>query len=63
MGSKGTATFGKFNKVKHISCRRCGRHSYNVTKRYCSACGYGRSSKVRKYAWQWKFVEGTERRK
>ncbi|RLF95010.1 50S ribosomal protein L37e [Thermococci archaeon] len=49
--SKGTSSFGKRNKKTHIICRRCGKHSYNVTKGYCASCGYGRSSKMRNYAW------------
>mgnify|MGYP000097142520 CR=1 FL=1 len=63
MGSKGTAVFGKSNKIVHIACRRCGRHSYNVSKGYCSACGFGRSRKIRKYAWQWKDVNRKKRLK
>lgn len=43
---------GKMGKGKtHIRCRRCGRHSYNTSKHYCAACGFGRSSKIRKYSW------------
>ncbi|MCK4310627.1 MAG: 50S ribosomal protein L37e [Methanomicrobia archaeon] len=49
--SKGTASFGKRNKKTHIICRRCGKRSYKVTKGYCASCGYGRSSKMRNYAW------------
>lgn len=50
---KGTTSFGKMSKGKtHIRCPRCGRHSYNVAKGYCAACGYGRSKRMRKYKWQ-----------
>ncbi len=49
---KGTPAFGKKIGTKHIRCRRCGRRSYHVSKGYCAACGYGRSAKIRKYAWQ-----------
>ncbi|MEM3551370.1 MAG: 50S ribosomal protein L37e [Candidatus Bathyarchaeia archaeon] len=50
---KGTPSFGKrAGKTLHIRCRRCGRKSYNVSKKRCSACGYGATSKVRKYSWQ-----------
>jgi len=49
---KGTTSFGKRNKTKHIRCRRCGRNAYNVRKRYCAACGFGRSKRLRKYSWQ-----------
>ncbi|MCL4340105.1 MAG: 50S ribosomal protein L37e [Nitrososphaerota archaeon] len=41
----------KKRKQVHILCRRCGRKSYNVIKKRCSHCGFGRSSKLRKYAW------------
>jgi len=43
---------GKRAGVKHIRCRRCGHISYRVDKKYCSYCGYGKSSKWRKYSWQ-----------
>jgi len=50
--SKGTPARGKHNKGKvHIICRRCGHHSFHATKKECSYCGYGKSSKVRKYNW------------
>ncbi|MCD6487694.1 MAG: 50S ribosomal protein L37e [Desulfurococcales archaeon] len=50
---KGTTSFGKMSKGKtHIRCPRCGRHSYNVAKGYCTACGYGRSKRMRRYKWQ-----------
>lgn len=39
------------NKVTHIKCRRCGRVAFNVSKGYCAACGYGRSSRIRRYRW------------
>jgi large subunit ribosomal protein L37e len=51
--TKGTPSMGKrVGRVKHIRCRRCGRTSYNLQKGYCAACGYGKSSKIRSYAWQ-----------
>lgn len=49
---KGTPSMGKKQHVLHIRCRRCGRTSYRVDKKYCSACGYGKTSKIKKYAWQ-----------
>jgi len=49
---KGTPSMGKKRYITHIRCRRCGRHSYRVDKKYCSACHYGKTSKLRKYAWQ-----------
>ncbi|ALV62149.1 LSU ribosomal protein L37e [Thermococcus sp. 2319x1] len=55
MGS-GTAPHGKRNRTPtHIKCRRCGRKSFNVRKGYCAACGFGRSSRMRKYSWSHKW--------
>jgi len=54
--TKGTPSFGKRNKKTHIACRRCGRHSYHIRDSVCSACGFGKSSKLRQFAWQWKTV-------
>jgi len=44
---------GKKNKVIHIRCRRCGRHSYHIRKEKCSVCGYPRA-KFRNEGWRWK---------
>lgn len=56
---KGTSSKGKKNRKKiHVRCRRCGRHSYNLRKGYCSACGFGRSSKIRSYSWGKKKING-----
>lgn len=56
---KGTSSMGKSNRTPtHIRCRRCGRHAYNITKGYCAACGFGRTSKIRQYSWQNKKVNG-----
>jgi large subunit ribosomal protein L37e len=60
--TKGTPSMGKRQKKLHIICRRCGRRSYHIRDKRCSACGFGRTSKVRKYAWQWKTVEGKRRK-
>lgn len=50
--TKGTASFGKRGKRQtHIVCRRCGKHSYHVRKKFCASCGFGRSAKLRKYRW------------
>lgn len=50
--SKGTPSMGKRSKGKsHIVCRRCGKHSYHVSKGRCASCGYGASSKRRDYNW------------
>ncbi|MBI5253169.1 MAG: 50S ribosomal protein L37e [Euryarchaeota archaeon] len=50
--SKGTASMGKRNKRLHIRCRRCGKNSFHVSKRYCASCGFGRTKKLRSYAWR-----------
>jgi len=55
---KGTPSFGKMNKRTHIRCRRCGRNSYNVSKKHCAACGYGKSSRIRRYSWANKKING-----
>ncbi|MEA2090342.1 MAG: 50S ribosomal protein L37e [Thermoproteota archaeon] len=56
---KGTSSFGKRGKkTLHIKCRRCGRRAYHVKKKRCSACGYGESTKIRRYSWQTKNVRG-----
>ncbi|MCS7143598.1 MAG: 50S ribosomal protein L37e [Archaeoglobaceae archaeon] len=50
--SEGTASMGRRNRKKvHIRCRRCGRNSFHWRKRYCSACGFGRSKRLRSYNW------------
>ena len=49
--SKGTPSFGKRNKKTHIICRRCGKRAYHVKKKRCAACGFGASSKLRRYSW------------
>jgi large subunit ribosomal protein L37e len=44
---------GKRGKGKsHIYCRRCGLKSYHKSRKVCSSCGFGKSSKKRSYAWQ-----------
>jgi len=55
---KGTASKGlKRNKGRlHIRCRRCGSPSYHKIKKACSRCGYGNSSKLRRYNWNKKKV-------
>ena len=50
---KGTASQGLKGKAKlHMRCRRCGNSSYHKKKGICSYCGYGKTKKLRKYAWQ-----------
>jgi len=57
--TKGTPSMGQHGRGKtHIVCRRCGRRSYNVSKQYCAACGFGRSKRIRRYSWQNKKVNG-----
>lgn len=49
---KGTASQGRRSgKKSHMKCRRCGEMSYHMTKKVCSSCGYGKSSKTRSYSW------------
>jgi len=56
--AKGTPSYGKKNNKTHITCRRCGRHSYHVRDKKCSACGFGKTKKLRTYNWQWKRING-----
>lgn len=54
--TKGTHSMGKKSGKKNfIKCRRCGRTSYHVKDKRCSSCGFGRSSRLRKYSWQRKW--------
>ncbi len=50
----GRPSFGKRQKKTHKRCRRCGRHAFHITKKYCAACGFGRSKRLRSYSWQTK---------
>ncbi|WP_253486809.1 50S ribosomal protein L37e [Methanocalculus alkaliphilus] len=49
--SKGTPSMGLRNKHSHIVCRRCGRNSYHARHKVCSACGFGRSARMRSNNW------------
>ncbi|MFO8110302.1 MAG: 50S ribosomal protein L37e [Thermoplasmata archaeon] len=50
--SKGTSSKGKKSSGKtHIKCRRCGNKAYHVRKKVCASCGFGKSSRKRKYSW------------
>ncbi|MHA2091390.1 MAG: 50S ribosomal protein L37e [Candidatus Kariarchaeaceae archaeon] len=50
--TKGTPSFGKHNKrASHQMCRRCGNRSFHIQKKRCSSCGFGRTAKIRSYAW------------
>ena len=59
--SKGKPSFGKKNKRVHKICRRCGRHAFHIKKGYCAACGFGRSSRIKAYAWDTKIGIGRNR--
>merc|ERR1711893_25420 len=48
--TKGTSSFGKRHNKTHTICPRCGRRSFHIQKKQCSACGYP-SAKRRKFNW------------
>ena len=49
---KGTAAFGRHSgKTNHTMCRRCGNHSYHKRKGICASCGFGKTKRLRRYAW------------
>jgi len=51
--TKGTSSMGKKSgKKTHIRCRRCGEKTYHCRQSTCSSCGYGKSAKMRSYAWK-----------
>ncbi|MEM4271196.1 MAG: 50S ribosomal protein L37e [Candidatus Pacearchaeota archaeon] len=51
--TKGTPSMGKKSgKRNMVFCRRCGKRSFHVRKKKCASCGYGKSARIRKYAWQ-----------
>ncbi|RNA38548.1 putative 60S ribosomal L37-A [Brachionus plicatilis] len=64
--TKGTQSFGKRHNKTHTLCRRCGRSSYHIQKKRCSACGFP-SARLRKYNWSEKakrrHTTGTGRRR
>ncbi len=50
--TKGTPSMGRrSSRSTHIICRRCGRHSYHKRHRVCASCGFGKTAKIRKFAW------------
>ena len=57
--TKGTPSMGKHNKKTHTVCRRCGKHAYHLSHRVCAACGFGESSKLKRYSWMTKKLDGT----
>ncbi|MDS0256724.1 50S ribosomal protein L37e [Thermoplasmatales archaeon AK] len=49
--SNGTAVMGKMsNKKVHITCRRCGHHTYHIRQKRCSHCGFP-AARIRSYRW------------
>ncbi|OYT66175.1 50S ribosomal protein L37e [Candidatus Bathyarchaeota archaeon ex4484_205] len=54
----GTTAFGRMNRKKtHVRCRRCGRRAFHVRHKVCAACGFGASSKLRRYSWTTKTLQ------
>ena len=41
----------KSGKKNFIPCRRCSKPAYHIRKKKCASCGFGNSSKLRKYSW------------
>lgn len=56
--TKGTPSMGKSHKIMHIRCRRCGRRAYHAQRGICAACGYGKDSRIKTYAWRVKKLQG-----
>ncbi|MFH1850216.1 MAG: 50S ribosomal protein L37e [archaeon] len=51
--TKGTPSMGKKSgKKTHIVCRRCGKKTYHASHKICSSCGFGKTPKLRDYAWR-----------
>ncbi|MCL4444351.1 MAG: 50S ribosomal protein L37e [Candidatus Thermoplasmatota archaeon] len=49
--STGTYSMGKMNNKKvHITCRRCGHHTYHIRQKRCSHCGFP-AARTRSYNW------------
>ncbi len=42
----------KSGKRNCIPCRRCGKTSYHKIKSICASCGFGKTAKIKKFAWQ-----------
>jgi large subunit ribosomal protein L37e len=50
--TKGTPSMGKKSGKKScIRCRRCGSPSYHIRKKKCSKCGFGKTAKMKVFAW------------
>mmetsp|Transcript_13563 Transcript_13563/g.26308 ORF Transcript_13563/g.26308 Transcript_13563/m.26308 type:complete len:96 (-) Transcript_13563:57-344(-) len=56
--TKGTSSFGKRHNKTHALCVRCGRRSFHIQKKSCSACAYP-LARSRSYNWS----EKAKRRK
>ena len=54
--TKGTTSQGRRLGRTHIGCRRCGRNSFHIQWKRCSACAYPRPSR-RRYNWSVKSVK------
>jgi len=48
--TKGT-TSKMGGKKTHTICRRCGKRAFHVQKKVCAACGFGKTTKIKKYNW------------
>jgi large subunit ribosomal protein L37e len=62
MAGKGSPSMGKRQKKTHILCRRCGKRARHIRTGICSACGFGRSRRVRRFSWQSKAGLGKARK-
>ena len=62
--TKGTYSMGKKSgkRTQVIRCRRCGKKTYHKSHKTCSSCGYGKSKKLRSYAWQNKTGTGNHKK-
>lgn len=50
--AKGTASKGKLSRGRvHIICRRCGNRTMHKSSGVCSKCGFGKTAKIKSYAW------------
>jgi large subunit ribosomal protein L37e len=54
--TKGTTSQGARHGRTHILCRRCGRLSFHVQWKKCSACGFPRASR-RRFNWSVKAIK------
>ena len=61
--TKGTTSFGKHQKRTHVICRRCGKKTFHIRKERCSACGFGESSKIKRYTWQTRDLHGNRKKR